>query len=51
MLMDCLFFVLVNAAVTESSATNPRPLKRCRTCRNPMRGHKYVLDCPKNMPT
>ena len=50
-----LSFILVEeveaAERAARTATKGKKAPRCSICRNPMKGHKRVLDCPKNQNT
>ena len=37
-----------NQAKRKSDKCNEKAVPCCRLCKNPMKGHKYVKDCPKN---
>jgi hypothetical protein len=42
-----LFVTVVSLVVAQSQKKCKAPPK-CRACKQPMKGHKFVTDCPRN---
>lgn len=43
------FLFVLEIEPEDEPVRRPRATKRCRICRNPMKNHKSVEDCPRNL--